>query len=237
MRNRFPEKLLFLLLFLLAFSDGPVAQTRATQTPDPARSKPLTQQLVSAAIERTHHVVRYDPAYVRIAYPDSDVPADTGVCTDEIIRIYRAVGIDLQKEVHEDMQENFSSYPNKARWRLADTDTNIDHRRVPNLMVFFGHRGQKLPLSSGAQDYSPGDIVVWDLGGNVPHIGMVVDRISPQSGRHLIVHNVGAGPKMEDVLFNWRMATTVIRAPDHCRHGADRATLSLRVSARSASLW
>jgi hypothetical protein len=131
MRNRFPEKLLCLLLFLLAFSDGPVAQTPATQTPDPARSKTFTQQLVAAAIERTHHVVRYDPAYVRIPYPNGDVPADTGVCTDEIIRIYRAVGIDLQKEVHEDMQENFSNYPHQARWRL----TNIDHRRVPNLIA------------------------------------------------------------------------------------------------------
>ena len=170
-----------------------------------ARSSDFTQQLVSAAIERTHHMVRYDPAYVRIPYPKGDVPADTGVCTDEIIRIYRAVGIDLQKEVHEDMKVNFSTYPNQARWGLAHTDTNIDHRRVPNLMVFFSHKGKKLPLSLRAEDYPPGDIVTWDLGGNVPHIGMVVDRISPQSGHRLIVHNIGAGPRMEDVLFNWRI--------------------------------
>lgn len=168
------------------------------------RPSNFTQQLVAAAIERTHHMVRYDPAYVRIPYPEGDVPADTGVCTDEIIRIYRAVGIDLQREVHEDMGVNLSSYP-QARWGLAHTDTNIDHRRVPNLMVFFSHKGKKLPLSLSAEDYSPGDIVTWDLGGNVPHIGMVVDRKSPASGRYMIVHNIGAGPRMEDVLLNWRI--------------------------------
>jgi uncharacterized protein YijF (DUF1287 family) len=170
-----------------------------------ARSSALTPQLVAAAIERTQHTVRYDSAYVRIPYPNGDVPADTGVCTDEIIRIYRSVGIDLQKEVHEDMAANFSTYPNHTRWGLAHTDTNIDHRRVPNLMVFFTRKGQKLSPSSRAEDYVPGDLVTWDLGGNVPHIGMVIDRKSPQSGHHLIVHNIGAGPKMEDVLFNWRI--------------------------------
>jgi uncharacterized protein len=170
-----------------------------------ARPSAFTQQLVAAAIERTQHMVRYDPAYVRIPYPNGDVPGDTGVCTDEIIRIYRAVGIDLQKEVHEDMEANFSTYPNQARWGLAHTDTNIDHRRVPNLMVFFSRKGLKLPPSLRSEDYSPGDLVAWDLGGNVAHIGMVIDRKSPQSGRHLIIHNIGAGPKMEDVLFNWRI--------------------------------
>jgi uncharacterized protein len=162
------------------------------------------RSLSQPAIERTHHPVRYDRAYVRVPYPSGDVPADTGVCTDEIIRIYRALGIDLQKEVHEDMDVNFSTYPNQARWRLAHTDTNIDHRRVPNLMVFFSHKGKKLPLSLRAEDYSS-ETLSLDLGGNVPHIGMVVDRTSPQSGRRLIVHNIGAGPKIEDVLFNWRI--------------------------------
>ena len=174
-----------------------------SQTSD--RPSAFIQRVVAAAIERAQHIVRYDPAYVRIPYPNGDVPADTGVCTDEIIRIYRAVGIDLQKEVHEDMEANFSIYPNQARWGLAHTDTNIDHRRVPNLMVFFSRKGQKLPLSLRAEDYSPGDLVTWDLGGNVPHIGMVIDRKSPQSGHRLIIHNIGAGPKMEDVLFNWRI--------------------------------
>jgi len=162
-------------------------------------------QLVAAAIERTHHVVRYDPAYVRIPYPNGDVPADSGVCTDEIIRSYRAVGIDLQKEVHEDMQQNFSAYPRKWHWMLTGADTSIDHRRVPNLMVFFSRKGETLKISNDSADYSPGDLVTWDLGGNVPHIGILIDQKSPQSGRYLIVHNIGQGPKMEDVLFHWRI--------------------------------
>jgi uncharacterized protein len=169
-----------------------------------SQRRAFTQRLVAAAIERTQHLVRYDSAYVRIPYPGGDVPADTGVCTDEIIRIYRAIGIDLQKEVHEDMQANFSAYPNHARWMLSHTDTNIDHRRVPNLMVFFGRKGEKLPNTRNAADYAPGDLVTWDLGGNVPHIGTLVDR-KGQSGRYLIVHNIGRGPKMEDVLFNWKI--------------------------------
>src|SRR5882672_6174035 len=95
------------------------------------------QRLSDAAIDRTKLVVRYDSAYVRIPYPDGDVPAGTGVCTDEVIRSYRALGVDIQKEVHEDMQRNFFAYPNQRRWMLAHTDTNIDHRRVPNLQAFF----------------------------------------------------------------------------------------------------
>lgn len=165
----------------------------------------FTQRLVAAAIERTRHHVRYDPEYVRIPYPNGDVPADTGVCTDEIIRIYRAVGVDLQKEVHEDMAANFRSYPNHVRWMLFQTDINIDHRRVPNLMVFFGRKGETLPTSRDAKDYSPGDLVTWNLGGNVPHIGIVVNQKSSQTGRYMIVHNIGQGPRMEDVLFNWKV--------------------------------
>jgi len=168
-------------------------------------NRDFLQKLVAAAIERTHHVVRYDPAYVRIPYPNGDVPPDTGVCTDEIIRAYRAVGVDLQKEVHEDMLHNFSAYPNQRRWLLAHTDTNIDHRRVPNLMAFFSRKGESLPVSARAEEYTPGDLVTWDLGGNVPHIGIVVDRKSPQTGRYLIVHNIGRGPQMENVLFNWKI--------------------------------
>jgi len=173
-----------------------------------------TQQLfldrfVAAAIERTHHIVRYDSSYVRIPYPGGDVPADTGVCTDEVIRAYRAVGIDLQKEVHEDMAAHLSAYPGK--WNHAHgaansaTDSNIDHRRVPNLMVFFSRHGQSLPLSDSAADYHPGDLVTWNLGGGITHIGMVVNQKSPLSSRYLIVHNIGQGPQMEDVLFNWKI--------------------------------
>jgi hypothetical protein len=162
----------------------------------------FTQRLVDAAIERTHHTVRYDPAYVRIPYPAGDVPASTGVCTDEIIRAYRAVGVDLQKEVHEDMERNFSAYPGK--WEKSKPDANIDHRRVPNLMVFFSRKGESLPVTHRAADYKPGELVTYDLGGNVPHIGIVVDRKGAGEA-YMIVHNVGEGPKIEDVLFSWRI--------------------------------
>lgn len=165
----------------------------------------FTRRLITAAIERTHHSVHYVSEYIRIPYPGGDVPADTGVCTDEIIRAYRAVGVDLQKEVHEDMLQHFATYPSQQRWRLARTDANIDHRRVPNLMVFFQRKGESLPLSHRAEDYRPGDLVTWDLGRNIPHIGIVVDQKSPGSGRYMIVHNIGEGPKMEDVLFDWKI--------------------------------
>ena len=158
-----------------------------------------------AAIERTNHSVKYVSTYVHLDYPGGDVPADTGVCSDEIIRAYRAVGIDLQKEVHEDMVKNWSEYPPKTKWHQAHPDTNIDHRRVPNVMVFFSRRGDRLPITLRAEDYSPGDLVTWDLGGNVPHIGIVVNVKSTESGRPLIVHNIGQGPKMEDVLFSWKI--------------------------------
>jgi uncharacterized protein len=175
------------------------AQTRAS-----AARQEFTRRLVAAAIERTHHSVRYVSEYVRIPYPGGDVPADTGVCTDEVIRSYRTVGVDLQKEVHEDMVRNFAAYPNQRRWRLDHPDANIDHRRVPNLMVFFQRKGEPLPITNRSQDYAPGDLVTWDLGGNVPHIGIVVDQKSP-AGRYMVVHNIGEGPKMEDVLFDWKI--------------------------------
>jgi len=178
------------------------AQTRST---GPSPRQEFLTKLVAAAVERTHHTVRYDPAYVRIPYPGGDVPAGTGVCTDEIIRAYRAVGVDLQKEVHEDMERNLSAYPRKWRWLSWHTDTNIDHRRVPNLIVFFSRKGESLAITQRAEDYAPGDLVTWDLGGNVPHIGIVVDQKSHVSGRYMLEHNIGQGPKIEDVLFNWKI--------------------------------
>jgi uncharacterized protein len=179
-----------------------VAQTR------PASRNPrqdFLDRLVAAAIERTNHSVKYVSAYVHLDYPGGDVPANTGVCSDEIIRAYRTVGVDLQKEVHEDMVKNWPDYPPKLKWHQAHPDPSIDHRRVPNLMVFFTRKGESLPISLRAEDYSPGDIVTWDLGGDVPHIGLVVNRKSTESGRFLIVHNIGQGPKMEDVLFGWKI--------------------------------
>jgi uncharacterized protein YijF (DUF1287 family) len=160
----------------------------------------LTRQLVSAAIARASVHVRYSGAYVRIAYPGGDVPADSGACTDEIIRIYRAVGVDLQKEVHEDMVQHLSEYPIHGR----HTDTNIDHRRVPNLQVFFAKFGERLPSSRNAEDYRPGDIVAWDLDGRHTHIGMVIDQKNIW-GRYKVLHNIGEGPKIEDVLFDWKI--------------------------------
>lgn len=195
------RSVVFASLVLVAL---PLAFARGQSEPPSARRQFL-QKLVAAAVERTHHSVRYDPAYVRIPYPDGDVPSDTGVCTDEIIRIYRAVGVDLQKEVHEDMLDNLSAYPYERRWHLTHTDTNIDHRRVPNLMTFFARKGEVLSITTQANDYAPGDLVTWDLGGTIPHIGIVVDYKSPQTGRYLVVHNIGRGPQMEDVLFSWRI--------------------------------
>jgi uncharacterized protein YijF (DUF1287 family) len=190
--------LVFLATTLLI--NSPFAQSTS---PSSTRQQFL-QKLVNAAIERTNHTVRYEPAYVRIPYPGGDVPADTGVCTDEIIRAYRAVGVDLQKEVHEDIAANFSAYPHIWRWNLGHTDTNIDHRRVPNLMVFFARKGEVLRITSHPGDYNPGDLITYDLGGNVPHIAIVVDR-KGGSGAYMIVHNIGRGPKMEDVLFSWKI--------------------------------
>jgi uncharacterized protein len=163
------------------------------------------KRFVAAAMERTHHSVRYDSAYTGIPYPNGDVSADTGVCTDEVIRAYRAVGVDLQKEVHEDMKLNFAAYPRFGPHPARRPDTNIDHRRVPNLMVFFSRQGAALKITDHAEDYAPGDLVAWDLGGNVTHIGIVVDQKSPASERWMIVHNIGRGPKLEDVLFDWKI--------------------------------
>ena len=179
-----------------------LAQTNRRLTPATPKFQ-FTQRLVATAVERANHGVRYVADYVHIDYPNGDVPADTGVCADEIIRVYRGVGVDLQKEVHEDMAAHFAQYPPK--WGMARTDTNIDHRRVPNLMVFFQRQGAALPITHNAKDYLPGDIVSWDLGGNVPHIGILVDRHPLGSSTNLVLHNVGEGPKIEDVLFRWQI--------------------------------
>ena len=162
----------------------------------------FTDDLVQAALERTTKDITYDGGYRVIDYPNGDVPSNIGVCTDVVIRSYRSLGIDLQVLVHEDMSRNFSAYPSKRIWGMSRTDTNIDHRRVPNLAKFFERNGQKLQVSSKASDYKAGDIVTWSLAGNLPHIGIVSDKISPNSGNPLIVHNIGSGPKLEDMLFS-----------------------------------
>ncbi|MEX1033198.1 MAG: DUF1287 domain-containing protein [Cellvibrionaceae bacterium] len=167
-----------------------------------AFSDHLAHDLVAAALERANHSVRYDGGYLSIPYPNGDVPATIGVCTDVIIRSYRALGIDLQQLVHEDMTENFAHYPSKRIWNLSRPDSNIDHRRVPNLQVFFLRHGDTLAVTDNKYDYVAGDIVTWILPGNLPHIGIVTDRVSPATGNPLIVHNIGAGPKVEDMLFS-----------------------------------
>ena len=170
--------------------------------------------LVEAARERLNHVVLYDGAYQTIDYPMGDVAANRGVCTDVIIRAYRQLGIDLQQLVHEDMTRHFSRYPN--HWGLSRPDSNIDHRRVPNLEVFFSRHGQSLPLSEDPADYLPGDVVSWRLSGSGrPHIGVVSDE-KASSGNPKIIHNIGWGPQHDDMLFDHPIS-------GHFRYAADQA--------------
>ncbi len=170
----------------------PAAAATPPAVPDP-------RLLASAAAAQIGVTVRYDPSYVRLAYPGGDVPSDRGVCSDVVVRACRAVDIDLQRALHEDMRIAFAAYP--RRWGLTRPDRNIDHRRVLNLMTWFERRGWSRPISGDARDYEPGDIVAWDLGAKLTHIGVVVD--DDQGGR-AIVHNIGAGAQREAVLFAWR---------------------------------
>lgn len=161
------------------------------------------QKLSDAALQLTKEEVTYDPAYVSIKYPNGDVPKNKGVCTDVVIRAYRKLGIDLQKEVHEDMKANFAVYPNLKKWGLKTTDTNIDHRRVPNLEVFFRRKGKQLAVSDNAKDYKTGELVTWMINNKLPHIGIITNKKSPDGKRPMIVHNVGAGQVLEDCLFDY----------------------------------
>lgn len=170
-----------------------------------ADGAPIGPRIAAAALDQTTRPGVYDPSYVRLDYPMGDVAADRGVCTDVVTRALRAVGIDLQQRVHEDMRANFSAYP--KHWGAARPDRNIDHRRVPNLETWFRRAGWRLSPSAEASDYQPGDIVAWNLKGDkgwLPHIGVVTDRVG-RSGRPLVAHNIGAGPKVEDVLFSWKI--------------------------------
>ncbi len=160
-------------------------------------------ELSDCALELTKQKVTYDPSYFSIDYPNGDVPSDKGVCTDVVIRAYRKIGIDLQKNVHEDMKVNFGAYP--KIWGLKTTDKNIDHRRVPNLMTYFKRKGAEKTISDKAKDYLPGDIVCWNLGGAITHIGIVVDKKSKDGKRNLIVHNIGGGQVLADCLFDYKI--------------------------------
>ena len=163
-----------------------------------AQSPSFSDRLVAAAVSQTAARVTYDGSYRRIAYPGGDVPPSVGVCTDVVIRAYRAVDIDLQVKVHEDMLRAFRTYP--RLWGMAAPDSNIDHRRVPNLQTFFRRHGAELRVTRDAGAYVAGDLVTWLLPGNLPHIGIVTGRKAP-SGRPMIVHNIGRGPEVEDMLF------------------------------------
>jgi uncharacterized protein YijF (DUF1287 family) len=188
---------------LCAFLAGYALVVRTGSAQPDESTDVFAKKLIAAAIERTAHVVRYDGSYRKIAYPGGDVPDNIGVCTDVIVRSYRALGIDLQKEIHEDMRRHFSLYP--KNWGLKKPDTNIDHRRVPNLQIFFTRHGQKLPVSDNSEAYRPGNLVTWMLPGNLPHIGIVTDRRSDDGRRPLIVHNIGSGNVLEDMLFAYKI--------------------------------
>ncbi|PIE79497.1 MAG: DUF1287 domain-containing protein [Candidatus Delongbacteria bacterium] len=161
------------------------------------------KNLSESAILLTKDKVIYDGSYFSIPYPNGDIPSGKGVCTDVVIRAYRKLGIDLQKEVHEDMKANFRIYP--KIWGMKRTDTNIDHRRVPNLMKFFSRKGKVLIKSKNPKDYKPNDIVCWRLSNGLTHIGIVIDRKSKDGKRNLIVHNICAGQVIEDCLFDFKI--------------------------------
>lgn len=188
---------------LPAKETSPALQTTQQHAPkEQAKATPL-DKVIAAALEQVGVTTEYDPAYVKLKYPKGDVPLKTGVCADVVIRAFRAVELDLQKELHEDMKRHFAKYPKK--WGLKAPDANIDHRRVPNLMTWFERQGKSLPLSNDAKEYLPGDVVAWDLGGGLTHIGLVADLKANGSNRYLIVHNIGAGAQIEDRLFDWKV--------------------------------
>ena len=184
------EKILIITFFIISNACFSQLETRQ-------------ENLSDSALKLTEQKVTYDPSYFSIDYPNGDVPSDKGVCTDVIIRTYRKIGIDLQKLVHEDMKANFGKYPNN--WGLNNTDKNIDHRRVPNLMRYFKRKGAELTITENPKNYLPGDVVAWDLGNGLTHIGIVVNKKSQDGKRYLIVHNIGSGQVVEDVLFDYKI--------------------------------
>ena len=172
-------------------------------TPNPVEiTNPIARKLVAGGIAQTNITKSYDPAYVQLAYPGGDVPASTGVCTDVIIRAYRQVGIDLQQQVHEDMQRNFAAYP--KIWRLKQPDKNIDHRRVANLMTFLDRRGAAMPISANPADYQPGDLVTYDLGAQIGLHIAIVSNIQGDNG-YKMIHNACCGVKVETIPGNWKI--------------------------------
>lgn len=205
---------IFVIAFLLSFTSCNKQETLSDTTILISKKKEIysienpnsfAEKLSNAAIQIIDKDVVYTPDYVKLKYPNGDVPAKTGVCTDVIIRAYRKLNIDLQKEVHEDMVVNFTKYPNLKKWGLKTTDKNIDHRRVPNLEVFFGRKGKTLSITQNANDYKTGEIVTWMIHDKLPHIGIITHLKSKDGKRNLIVHNVGGGQVLEDCLFSYKI--------------------------------
>ena len=163
----------------------------------------VEEKFLRAALERTEKSVTYDPRYYEISYPLGDIPENRGLCADVVVRTYREIGIDLQQLVYEDMMANYPSYPKS--WELLKPDSNIDHRRVPNLKNFFLRNGENLTLSNDAQDYHYGDIVTWKLDHGASHIGIVVPSPIENDSTPWVVHNVGLGPQWEDRLFEYEI--------------------------------
>lgn len=155
--------------------------------------------VAAAAEEQVGVTVGYDPAYRRLAFPGGDVPPETGVCADVVVRALRKAGVDLQREVNADMKANFSAYP--ANWGLKKPDPNIDHRRVPNLMKFFERKGKAQPADAA---FLPGDIVAWRLPGGLYHIGIVAPARA-EGDKPVVIHNIGSGARREDVLREWKI--------------------------------
>jgi uncharacterized protein len=210
MQLRANAKLLLLIGVLAAsgcarqthhISQGPAVPPSPTVKPLPENAAPQLKQMLDGAIAQAGVTTGYDPSYVALDYPGGDVDEKTGVCSDVVVRALRKAGVDLQKEVHEDMKAARSAYPNK--WGANNPDRNIDHRRVLNLMAYFARQGKSLPISDYAADYQPGDIVAWELTNGIDHIGIVTNMLSDSEDRYLIVHNIGAGTRIEDVLFAW----------------------------------
>lgn len=181
--------------------------------PTPKNAIPLMEELQSnasfaarltaAALGRTRETITYDPSYYKIPYPNGDVDAGKGVCSDVVIRSYRVLGIDLQELIHEDMKSNFRAYP--QLWGLRAPDSNIDHRRVPNLQRFFMRHGQQLENSRILTDYESGDIVAWRLANGATHIGIVVPGPGEYRNEKWVVHNIGSGPVWDNCLFAYQI--------------------------------
>ena len=160
-------------------------------------------KISQSAIDIINPDIEYVRGWFEIPYPNGDVDPMTGVCTDVVIRTLRRLDFDLQKEMHIDMTNNFDKYP--KYWDDNKPDSNIDHRRVYNQMRYFKRMGNEVEITNNPEDYLPGDIVAWNLGGNITHIGVVVGKKSSDGLRNMIVHNIGNGQVMEDILFDNRI--------------------------------